>query len=204
MKGLLLKDVYTLAKSLRVFLLLIIVFSCLPGLNMTVFAVVYSSLLPVTALSYDERCKWDSLAAMLPYSPAQIVVSKYLLGYIAVLGAALIALAAHGVYGLVGKAAADGVLPFLLGGTASGLTVMALSLPPMFKIGVEKGRIFFYVILALIFGGIVGLEALTENGLTDALSRMGTGAGAGAILLVIIINAASILLSVRFYRRREF
>lgn len=204
MKGLLLKDVYTLAKSLRVFLLLIIVFSCLPGLNMTVFAVVYSSLLPVTALSYDERCKWDSLAAMLPYSPAQIVVSKYLLGYIAVLGAALIALAAHGVYGLVGKAAADGVLPFLLGGTASGLTVMALSLPPMFKIGVEKGRIFFYVILALIFGGIVGLEALTENGLTDALSRMGTVAGAGAILLVIIINAASILLSVRFYRRREF
>ncbi len=204
MKGLLLKDVYTLAKSLRVFLLLIIVFSCLPGLNMTIFAVVYSSLLPVTALSYDERCKWDSLAAMLPYSPAQIVVSKYLLGYIAVLGAALIALAAHGVYGLVGKAAADGVLPFLLGGTASGLTVMALSLPPMFKIGVEKGRIFFYVILALIFGGIVGLEALTENGLTDALSRMGTGAGIGAILLVIIINAASILLSVRFYRRREF
>ena len=204
MKGLLLKDVYTLAKSLRVFLLLIIVFSCLPGLNMTVFAVVYSSLLPVTALSYDERCKWDSLAAMLPYSPAQIVVSKYLLGYIAVLGAALIALAAHGVYGLVGKAAADGVLPFLLGGTASGLTVMALSLPPMFKIGVEKGRIFFYVILALIFGGIVGLEALTENGLTDALSRMGTVAGAGAILLVLIINAASILLSVRFYRRREF
>lgn len=204
MKGLLLKDVYTLAKSLRVFLLLIIVFSCLPGLNMTVFAVVYSSLLPVTALSYDERCKWDSLAAMLPYSPAQIVVSKYLLGYIAVLGAALIALAAHGVYGLVGKAAADGVLPFLLGGTASGLTVMALSLPPMFKIGVEKGRIFFYVILALIFGGIVGLEALTENGLTDALSRMGTGAGIGAILLVILINAASILLSVRFYRRREF
>ncbi|MBR2783587.1 MAG: ABC-2 transporter permease [Firmicutes bacterium] len=204
MKGLLLKDVYTLAKSLRVFLLLIIVFSCLPGLNMTVFAVVYSSLLPVTALSYDERCKWDSLAAMLPYSPAQIVVSKYLLGYITVLGAALIALAAHGVYGLVGKAAADGVLPFLLGGTASGLTVMALSLPPMFKIGVEKGRIFFYVILALIFGGIVGLEALTENGLTDALSRMGTVAGAGAILLVIIINAASILLSVRFYRRREF
>ena len=204
MKGLLLKDVYTLAKSLRVFLLLIIVFSCLPGLNMTVFAVVYSSLLPVTALSYDERCKWDSLAAMLPYSPAQIVVSKYLLGYIAVLGAALIALAAHGVYGLVGKAAADGVLPFLLGGTASGLTVMALSLPPMFKIGVEKGRIFFYVILALIFGGIVGLEALTENGLTDALSRMGTGAGIGAALLVILINAASILLSVRFYRRREF
>ena len=100
MKGLLLKDVYTLAKSLRVFLLLIIVFSCLPGLNMTVFAVVYSSLLPVTALSYDERCKWDTLAAMSPYSPAEMVISKYLLGYIGILFASMLALAVHAVYGL--------------------------------------------------------------------------------------------------------
>ena len=73
MKGLLLKDWYTLIKQMKIMLVLMLVFACVPDYSMDAFAVVYTAMLPVTALAYDERSKWDELAAMLPYSVREIV-----------------------------------------------------------------------------------------------------------------------------------
>ena len=42
------------------------------------------SMLPYTALAYDERSRWDQMAAMMPYSARDVVLSKYLFGWIAV------------------------------------------------------------------------------------------------------------------------
>ena len=67
MKGLLLKDWYTLIKQMKIMLVLMLVFACVPGYSMAAFAVVYAAMLPVTALAYDERSKWDELAAMPPW-----------------------------------------------------------------------------------------------------------------------------------------
>ena len=205
MKGLLLKDFFTLSKSLRMFLLLILVFACLPGYNMAIFAVVYASLLPVTALSYDERCKWDTLAAMSPYSPAEMVISKYLLGYVGILLASVLALTVHSVYGLFSSSPDGGYISSIAGGAASGLLILALTLPAMYKFGVEKGRIAFFVILAVTFGAVAGLSALADKGeLTRFSLQMGTGTGIVILLAVLLLNVLSILLSIRFYSRREF
>ena len=205
MKGLLLKDFFTLSKSLRMFLLLILVFACMPGYNMAIFAVVYASLLPVTALSYDERCKWDTLAAMSPYSPAEMVISKYLLGYVGILLASVLALTVHSVYGLFSSSPDGGYISSIAGGAASGLLILALTLPAMYKFGVEKGRIAFFVILAVTFGAVAGLSALADKGeLTRFSLQMGTGTGIVILLAVLLLNVLSILLSIRFYSRREF
>ena len=80
MKALIKKDIFTVLKSMKVFLVIIILFSIIPGFSASSFAVVYASMLPLTALAYDERSKWDTLAATMPYSPWQIVGSKYALG----------------------------------------------------------------------------------------------------------------------------
>lgn len=205
MKGLLLKDFFTLSKSLRMFLLLILVFACMPGYNMAIFAVVYASLLPVTALSYDERCKWDTLAAMSPYSPAEMVISKYLLGYIGILFSAALALTVHAVYGAFSSSPDGGYISSIAGGAVSGLLIIALTMPAMYKFGVEKGRIAFFVILAVTFGAVAGLSALADKGeLTRFSLQMGTGTGIVILLAVLLLNVLSILLSIRFYSRREF
>lgn len=205
MKGLLLKDFFTLGKSLRMFLLLILVFAVMPGYNMSLFAVVYASLLPVTAISYDERCKWDTLAAMLPYGPTELVIGKYLLGYIGILFAAVLALAVHALYGVLGVSPDSEYLSYIFGGVVSGLLIMALTLPFIYKFGVEKGRIAFFVILAVTFGGVAGLSALADRGaLTDFGLHVGTGEGVIVLLAVVLINAISIVLSVSFYSKREF
>ena len=47
MKGLLLKDWYTLIKQMKIMLMLMLVFACVPGYSMAAFAVVYAAMLPV-------------------------------------------------------------------------------------------------------------------------------------------------------------
>ena len=77
MKALLKKDIFVLIRQMRMFLVMIVVFSVLPGMNMSIFAIVYCGMLPYTAMAYDERSKWTQLAAMMPYTPGHIVLSKY-------------------------------------------------------------------------------------------------------------------------------
>ena len=74
MSALLLKDFYVMWKQTRVLLILILVFSCLPGAFYPTFAVVYAAILPYTAMAYDERSKWGQLAAMLPYADRERVL----------------------------------------------------------------------------------------------------------------------------------
>ena len=65
---------------MKIFLVLLVAFALIPGYSMSAFAVMYAAMLPMTALAYDERSKWDTLAAMMPYSTGALVLSKYLLG----------------------------------------------------------------------------------------------------------------------------
>lgn len=64
MKGLLRKDFYTIIRQLKLYLVLVAVFACVPGGSMAAFTVVYAAMLPFTALAYDERAGWDMLAAV--------------------------------------------------------------------------------------------------------------------------------------------
>ena len=66
MKGLLIKDWKTLLKQMKVMLVIVVVLACIPGTYMAAFALFYAAMLPITALAYDERAKWDELAAMMP------------------------------------------------------------------------------------------------------------------------------------------
>ena len=65
MSALILKDFYVLWKQMRLFLLLLLVFSAIPGSFNSTFVVVYAAMLPYTAMAYDERSKWNQMAAML-------------------------------------------------------------------------------------------------------------------------------------------
>ena len=84
MKGLLLKDYYTLLKQVRFYLIFLLIFTIIPNMNLSSIAIVYAAMLPITVIAFDERSKWDQLAAMMPYTERELVFSKYVLGYIAV------------------------------------------------------------------------------------------------------------------------
>ena len=97
MIGLMKKDLYVADKTGRLLLVLALAFSMVPSLRSfgCTYAMMLALMIPLNAIAYDERCKWDRYAAMLPYRPEQLVWSKYLLAYLfTLLGGAIIVVSA--------------------------------------------------------------------------------------------------------------
>lgn len=160
MKALLYKDACVLWKQMKFMLVIIAVFCLLPnsfGLN--AFFVVYPGLmLPVSLMAYDERVHWDSFAAMLPYPPRALVLSRYAAGWLLTLLA--------GVLYLVGALIQDQGAPL---GTALGtlgwvlavvLLCQAILFPFFFRVGTEQGRLYMILLSVLLLLGGVGLTSL--------------------------------------------
>ena len=203
MKGLLLKDFYTLVKQMKLFLLMLVCFSLIPHLSVTSFAIVYAALLPVTALAYDERSKWDRLAAMMPYSLRSLVLSKYLLGYAAVGGAALLSAAAQAAVGAVkGQPFAPEGMAVLLAAVCVGALLLAVDLPFVFRMGVEKGRFIFLILTVL-----TAVASMTlRDWLAPLIETAGLHRTAAALciaLFTVLANAVSAAVAVRQYARRR-
>ena len=203
MKALLLKDFLTLSATVRLIILIMVIMACIPTINMTVFFMVYCVMLPVNALAYDERTKWDTLSAMMPYRPWQIVISKYVLGY-AVLGVlTALAMTVKAVYLRVTgtPVTADTFLLIALY-AASTTIVLSVTLPLVFRYGVEKGRLALAVGYGIGIGIFVGLIAPLSNNL-ERLVFTPLQLTALVIAVTLLVNGCSMFLSTRIYRRRH-
>ena len=156
-RGLLLKDIFELSAQCRVQLVLTGVYLLLPLFirGIELFASVGMMLLammPVYALGYDERCRWERYALAMPVRKSDLFWSRFLLGVIAVaLGAA--------VQVLVALLAGQGDLLSSLAVTApAAILYLLIVLPLMMKLGVEKGR-FLLLLLTAAFTLLSGLIA---------------------------------------------
>lgn len=209
MKGLLLKDFYMTVKYCRTYLLIGIVFiavSFAGAESQNMFFVFYPCLLcgmiPVNLLAYDERSRWLEYSGTLPYTKAQLVSAKYLVGVI-VQGVMLLAVGiAQAVrMNLAGsfRLGEYGMMMALIFAMAT--ITSSISLPFMFRWGVEKGRIAYYCMIGFVCAaGYLGSVFFTE-------SRKVTAAGSlvpwAMILLGTAIYAASWLVSIALYQKRE-
>ena len=201
MKALVKKDIFVLIRQMRLFLLMIAVFAVLPQGNMSIFAVVYCGMLPYTAMAYDERSKWDDLAAAMPYTVGDIVLSKYILGWLAVGCATVLSMLGNLVLGrfITTDFPAGALLPTM----CMGLLVMAVTLPLMFRFGVEKGRMFFVFLMVFVAVGGAGLV----QGIMGNEGGVSVGAAAliqlGIPLLAAALTAVSVPLSMSMYKKRR-
>ncbi len=203
MKGLLLKDTYMTVRLCRMFLLLDVVFLGVWMFgNGDLFFLTYPCLLttmvPMTLISYDEREKWDVFAATLPYSRAQIVSCKYLIGLC--LSVLILAVAAVGqIFRRTPGGTAEflTMLPVLL---SACLLAPAVLYPFVFRFGAEKGRVVYYVVIAVVCGGSVVLQNTEVASLLGSLSAGSLSAG---MLIAAAVYAVSWLLSIRLYAKRE-
>lgn len=213
MKGLLLKDWYLAKKYCKAFLLIALVFgigSVFESGN--IFFVFYPLLLAgmttVTLISYDEKSKWCAYSDTMPWERKTVVSSKYIFT-LGALGAYLFIV----TVGQIGQAiylhTFDGrsffsLLSLLI---SIGLFVPSLMLPVIFKYGVEKGRIGYYVIVGAVCGICVSAPLLMDfDGLPEFFLRLHFLQDwgqwmilAGAVMLFLLSWA----LSIHFYEKRE-
>lgn len=153
------------------------------------------------AVSYDHERRWDRFAAMTPLRPWALVLEKYLLAYGALaLMAGLGALA--GWISTLGKSGANMWMPVVLA-----LLMTATDLPVVYRFGRQRGAIILMVSWGLVAAAILGTAhwnyALIKLvfGWMEDVPFLALLAGIGGMLLVV--NAGSILLSIRFYARRQ-
>lgn len=205
MKGLLYKDTVNLWASGKVFILfclLMLVLSAVQVGEFISFVVILSAVLPITSLSIDERAGWDRYANVLPVSRSAVVVSKYLLGWILVAGTSLLAVASDVVYGTLSGALDVRQLLFgFLFRISLGVGYGTLVYPAIFKFGMEKGKLFYLIVMGavsgILFSGLIPDEILRNDFPSGGVVF---SVFAGSVLLSLL----SLWISVFVYRKREF
>ena len=202
MKALILKDAFVLVKQLKLFLLLIIIFSCIPGFSASACALMYSAMLPMTAIAYDERCKWNETAAMMPYTSFQLVFSKYALGYIIEALALLLCLAAHAAASAAGFSAEADTPAALLTSALTAIVFTGINIPLIFRFGTEKTRYLIMLLAVLLILGFNTLSSLSVD--IEALELSGSALAAAGTVFAVLFSALSVFISTCIYRKKNY
>ena len=188
MKALLYKDLCVLWKQMKFMIFMVAIFCLMPdtGFSLNTFFVAYAGLIiPVTLFAYDERAKWDALAAMMPYSTRDLVLSRYLFGWLSTAFAVLCYLVGQVLFS-GGHKPADGSSLVLVMTLAMTLVVQAVYFPILFRLGAEKGRLVMLVI-------IVGIMVVV--GVAADLLRDTPLAAPGFLAPLVLLVAALLCLS---------
>ncbi len=202
MKGLLLKDWYMMRKYCRYYLLLGIVFFAFSIAEDNMFFVFYPCLLcgiiPANLLGYDERSRWMQYSGTLPYTRAQIVSGKYLIGLFAQTSMLLLMGIAQGIRS---SFRGDDFLVIMLLLLIASTVTSSVTLPFIFRLGVEKGRAAYYVLVGLVSGISVMMNGLFRGPFRTVIRPN---------LVLVLLAAAGVglyalswYLSIVFYRKRE-
>lgn len=202
MKALLYKDLCVLWSQMKFVLVLVVLFCAMPGIsaNLNAFFIAYAGLLvPISLFAYDERARWDALAAMLPFSVRDLVLSRYLFSWLSTAFAVLCYLAGQVIFspGHVPTRTSLLTLAFIV---ALFLLVQAVYFPILFRLGAEKGRLaMVVVIVAVSCLGAVGAELLTTVSAAPAAALLPVFLAVAALLSLTSVKAAE-----RQYARRAW
>ena len=210
MKSLILKDLITFRGYLKTMILILVFFSIMTySMDDVSFLsgmiILWLTMLPITSFSYDQHAKWDLFGHTLPVSRKQMVSSKYVLGLLFVGFATVIALTLNIVISLIKSINFD--LLFLIEvNVAIGLVAivfLSILFPLIYKFGVEKSRMFVFVILAIpsiivILMSNAGLQLPTFDYITPELLLV------GGIVVVAIVTMISYFVSLKIYLAKDF
>lgn len=207
MKGLILKDLYMAAKYFRNYLLILIVFAGVSfvqedSLFFAFYPFLICGMIPVNLLAYDERAHWDIYCGTLPVTRDMVVSAKYLIG-LGVQGLVFLVTAVGQAVriSMQGSFDWDSYLVLMSLMAIISLFSSSITLPFMFKLGVEKGRMAYYVMVGLVCGG-AGIAGLAFNEQLQATIPFGAVLALG-VVLAAAVYALSWYLSIIFYRKRE-
>lgn len=204
MKGLLRKDWYQVLgymKTMYLTVLAVLVIWGMSASDSAVFPLSYTAIflgiLPILLLSYDQASGWTEYGLTLPVSRKTLVAEKYLVG----LGCAAMSVLLGAVFALVrvlnGAALEQQLVMMLCGGPCTVLLMNALILPMMYRFGVEKARMMYF--LTFVLGGLLGGSTLLEE-FPAGMSGYAPGVIVGVLMVaLLVLYALSWRLSAAWY-----
>lgn len=206
MKGLLIKDLYLIKKLCRMVIIMDLVFVAFSvfderNLFFSYYCCLITGITPISLISYDEQGKWDVYAGTLPYSRAQLVSVKYLVGLLcSVFILLLLAVARAAMHMYVGSFVPGEFFSFLMVLASLCLILPSLVLPLVFKFGAEKGRIFNMIVI----GVACALSTLaTTYNIAKPVKLSFSLPSVFFLVLAALLYFLSWRLSIRIYTKRE-
>ena len=169
MKGTIIKDLKNIMGQFIYYLILMGVFLAVTAIAENIYfyagaSVFFCVAVPVSALAYDEKDNWDKFALASGVTRGRLAASRYVLGLLvfAPLWAISFILAAA-----CGMWSAEN-LSVLLAYGGIGLLTMETVLPVIFRVGVEKGRLVYMlmIVAVLVLGGAIAFFVETIGGMS--------------------------------------
>lgn len=196
MKGLLIKDLYTVASFRKQYGLILLLMG---GWSVFVksfsFLMMYSILLGgmlvFSMMSMDEAVHFDRYALTMPISVKTLIREKYVLTCICIATGTLFALLIECVAMLTPWN--EGAVEWVTLATLSTFFLLAytISLPVVFKYGVEKARYIYIGIMLAMGAAIVGMVYLTNN--TSVMLFEGFSSVLSIVIFVGILLALDVI-----------
>ena len=217
MMALLKKDFLSMRSSFAIYVVSALIFAVsfftmygemAVGLMLQSFSTVVVVMLPINALSSDEKSGWEIYCMGLPVSRSALVFSRYaFVGIVAFVYAVIGLLLTVGYMVWQGEILTFEMLIQLMIFPCVGLVLVDFELPMLLHFGVEKGRYlmaalwfvvaFLPMLLALRFdidikAAVRGLNAVNESIFLVVL-----------VLGMAILTIVSVLLSMAIYARKD-
>ena len=197
MKGLLTKDFLVLTKEMKLFLILIPIMILTGGPSIASGAILIGAALPMLAMAYDEQANWDDLAVMMPYSGKDRILSKYVLGYLCMAGAAALFAAVELILLASQHRDLEKSIHMILFSIVGGLLLIAVNMPFSLRYGTQKGRFIYF----LFIGTFVALGSMVQKRLLTLPENMISVLPVMAVLAALALNVISILISLHIKHR---
>lgn len=207
MKGLLLKDFYMIRKHCNMYLLIDVVFIAVSffsnsNIMFVALPIMLGGVIPITLLAYDERSHWTEYCGALPYSRAQIVSAKYLVGLIIQTATSFVILIVLLIrnnaftYSGFGETLCSVAAMFI-----AALILPMICMPFSLKFGTEKGRLVYYVVIVAITGSIV----LSMESTDDIPHKLTSNAEFVPLIFIglLVLYSMSWILSIVLYNYKE-
>lgn len=207
MKGLLLKDGYQTVSQMKTMYLTVAVvlivwmFSTSDSYAFPIsYAAIFLGVLPVNLLGYDQNSGWVEYSLTLPVSKKVLVAEKYLVGLLCAAASVVIGGLFVVVLSLRKGAALDGTALFFVGNGVNTILLMnGISLPLMYRFGLEKARMIYILTFAGFGALIAGGGALVDEFQTNGRFQASIGLGAALFVVVLVLYVLSWRLSVAWY-----
>ena len=217
MKGLILKDFLVLKKNFRIFAVILGAYIIMAALglldsNIIILMIIVLMLtLPISAFAYDEQSNWIRYAMSMPAGRKNVVKARYISCLIVLAAGASVSL----ITGLIAGAGnrdkqVESMIMVAIGVTV-GLIYMAINLVLNYKLGVEKARIWLYVLVmtpAILIGLIArfGFSGAAEMDawFADTASVLSPAVLALIPLIAVLGLFLSYFMSVRIVGKKDY
>lgn len=210
MWGLIKKDLYVLKGYIGTLVLFLLCFSAL-AIQTPSMLFIGLMVLPYMAMtvtfSYDQNANFNSYALTLPITRREIVKEKYMLliGALLLMFLLTVLLTGTVTYFQTGSVSIMKIASIPFGTFLAMLSISLFQYLIIYKIGLEKGRIYTIIIAAIIaaIAGILGTQ-IGNTGMNSELILLFQKYGLWAIACIVLVGYyISYRMSVRILQKKD-